>query len=647
MTNTKRTKRALLSSVVALLLCFSMLIGTTYAWFTDSVTSASNVIKTGNLDIEVEYTLDGETWNDLDGAGDLFQKGLWEPGHTEVVALKIENKGSLALKYVANMNIYNEIVGKNKDGGDIVLSEILTVGTLVQEANQVGEIAVELAFKNENMYKGTAAFKASNVLEENQELLPGSAHYVIIKVDMAETVGNEANHDGVNVPSIEFGLNVLATQYTYENDSFGNQYDKDAAYDKLWNGSFDTAWYYADPAATEFTIESANELAGLAQLVNTGVDSFAGKSFKLSDNVDLNGIKWTPIGTKANSFKGVFDGQGNTVKNLYIESDASSVGLFGFVEGNVSISNLTVENAVIVDKVTGDDSAAYGAVIGNATSATPVKVDNVTVTGNIQINGDWYVGALIGRSKGAVVTNCSVIGEDGSFISSGRWAAAISGYDNGEAKISDCRIENIEVKSASYSGGVAALGAAGADVHGNTVKNVDIVVENASASLTKAYGSVIGGVSVYSYSKKPITAYDNTVDGVTYTVNGVAADAQEMGSKYASGEDQGLVTMPTVKLGNDHYTYLKLAVAAAPKDETTTIIELTGDTMITAKFKPSVAKDQNIILKTNGYNLIWVEQDGNKMPVTDADGNLVTIVVTDANMSSYITVKTGGSFTIQ
>ena len=77
MTN-KTTKRALLSSVLALFLCFTMLLGTTYAWFTDEVTSGSNVIKAGNLDIAVEYTLDGETWKDLDGAEDLFQKGLWE-----------------------------------------------------------------------------------------------------------------------------------------------------------------------------------------------------------------------------------------------------------------------------------------------------------------------------------------------------------------------------------------------------------------------------------------------------------------------------------------------------------------------------------------------------------------------------------------
>ena len=233
----KKTKRSLLMSVVSLLLCFSMLLGSTFAWFTDSVTSGSNVIQSGNLDLDVQYTLDGENWKNLDGANDLFQKGLWEPGHTEVVALRIENKGSLALKYQANMNIIKETIGKNKDGGDIVLSDILTVSTLTQQANQIGDIAVMLAFTGENAvdYTDPVAFKSGNVLQNDSNLLPGEAHYVIVKVDMAETVGNEANHDGVNKPSIEFGINVLATQTSNESDSFGSDYDKNATFDDFAN----------------------------------------------------------------------------------------------------------------------------------------------------------------------------------------------------------------------------------------------------------------------------------------------------------------------------------------------------------------------------------------------------------------------------
>ena len=241
----KQTKRSLLMSALSLLLCFSMLLGTSWAWFTDSVSSGSNVIKSGNLDLDVQYTLDGKTWNDLDGADDLFQKGLWEPGHTEVVALKITNKGSLALKYSASMNIIKETIGKNKDGGNIVLSEILTVSTLTfAEAGvdplfgfNIAERSIEEAFKGENnlAYNAPVAFKAGNVLQDDKQLLPGEAHYVVVKVDMPETVGNEANHDGKNAPKIEFGINVLATQSTYESDSFGDSYDKDATFEDFAN----------------------------------------------------------------------------------------------------------------------------------------------------------------------------------------------------------------------------------------------------------------------------------------------------------------------------------------------------------------------------------------------------------------------------
>ena len=239
MTNNKLTKRTLLSSVLSIVLCVSMLLGTTYAWFTDSVTSGSNVIQSGNLDLEVQYTLDGENWANLDGATNLFQTGLWEPGHTEVVVLKISNEGSLALKYGATMNLVAETVGKTKNGDDIVLSEILTVSTLIQQTGMVGDIAVMLAFINEVgvLYENTSLFNDANVLGAQKTLASGDSHYLIIKVDMAETVGNEANHDGVNKPSIDFGLNIYATQDIGENDSFGNDYDALADYAYFYSGT--------------------------------------------------------------------------------------------------------------------------------------------------------------------------------------------------------------------------------------------------------------------------------------------------------------------------------------------------------------------------------------------------------------------------
>lgn len=371
----KNTNKALLTSVVALILCCSMLVGSTFAWFTDSAASGSNVITSGNLDIEVEYTLDGKTWANLDGAKDLFSKGLWEPGHTEVVALRIKNNGSLALKYAASMNIVDETIGKTKDGENIVLSEILTVGTLVQEANLIGEIAVELAFENENAYKGTTAFKASNVLEADQELLPGSAHYVVIKVDMPESVGNEANHDGVHVPSINFGVNVMAAQYTHENDSFGNEYDKDAEY--------------------VLGVSSAEEMLNAVQGGNIGLEADT-----VYNNTDPNKQLIMETNDEIN-----FNGNGNTITVTGADPSIGNHGYVGFVPPageDATVSNVTITGTGFVE------IGHYGIGGGNYT-ANNLKIENLEST---LANGDkgFTLGCAFMANGDAILNDCVMTG---------------------------------------------------------------------------------------------------------------------------------------------------------------------------------------------------------------------------------------------
>ena len=101
MTGLKATKRALISSVIALFLCFSMLLGTTFAWFTDSVTSSGNIIQSGTLDVTMEWAdgtkaipaEDSADWKDA-SAGAIFKSSLWEPGYVEVRHIKIANEGT-------------------------------------------------------------------------------------------------------------------------------------------------------------------------------------------------------------------------------------------------------------------------------------------------------------------------------------------------------------------------------------------------------------------------------------------------------------------------------------------------------------------------------------------------------------------------
>ena len=88
MKKAKTTKRALLSSVLALILCMSMFVGTTFAWFTDSVTSANNIITSGNLDVDLEYKTDwADAWADVDSTTKVFdENALYEPHFLPFVA---------------------------------------------------------------------------------------------------------------------------------------------------------------------------------------------------------------------------------------------------------------------------------------------------------------------------------------------------------------------------------------------------------------------------------------------------------------------------------------------------------------------------------------------------------------------------------
>ena len=243
MNNKRATKRALLTSVMALVMCVVMLVGTTFAWFTDTASTGVNKIQAGNLDIKVEYrTSLEEDWKTLDNATDLFGAAgtLFEPGHTRVVELKIENAGNLALKYKIGMNVVSETEGTNKAGNPYKLSNYLKVAaTGIQQYPAEGSIGAAMEgqiFAKPSWAAWTEYGFANFELDKNErnhilDLQPGDAQVLGIKVYMPETVGNEANaRTSKEAASISFGLNVLATQYTTESDSYGSDYDKDATY---------------------------------------------------------------------------------------------------------------------------------------------------------------------------------------------------------------------------------------------------------------------------------------------------------------------------------------------------------------------------------------------------------------------------------
>ena len=206
------TKRSLLASVFALVLCVAMLVGSTFAWFTDTATTGVNKIVSGKLDVDIigadsndhvsdlKFTKAGMT--DAEASAEV----LWEPGCRYLTeGFRIANKGNLALKWKAQVN--KGATAANANHADL-LDVIDFYLVRSKDANDMG----------------TALDEFSGKLEKN-----ATSGVYYIKGVMKTTAGNE--YQGLTLEGIT--ITVYATQDTVENDSFNNQYDKDAKYTQV------------------------------------------------------------------------------------------------------------------------------------------------------------------------------------------------------------------------------------------------------------------------------------------------------------------------------------------------------------------------------------------------------------------------------
>ena len=212
MNNKRATKRALLTSVMALVMCVVMLAGTTFAWFTDTASTGVNKIQAGNLDVDII----GEDGKSLDGKTLSFKNVndktdiLWEPGATFFTqGFQIVNKGNLALKYK---------VVVSGTTGDAKLLEAIDFAVVTDNTKKDAE-AVSFAEEGKLLNKGDTA-------PESAVTDTGAKAYYYLRGHMKEEAGNEYKNltmDGISIT-------VYATQYTHENDSFGPDYDANATY---------------------------------------------------------------------------------------------------------------------------------------------------------------------------------------------------------------------------------------------------------------------------------------------------------------------------------------------------------------------------------------------------------------------------------
>ena len=222
------SKKALLSSAFALVLSIAMLIGTTFAWFTDTASTAVNKIQSGNLDVELEYSKDFTAWTKVSDTTKVFEDStLWEPGRTEVVYLRVKNAGNLALKYTLGLGNVYESAGRNVANDSYFLSNYVKMGTVDASAAYENRAAAINAVD-------PVADTIKNLGEKGvvgATLKSGETKTYAMVIYMPTEVGNEANprnKDPYWAAKLSFGVSVNATQATVESDSFDNTYDEKA-----------------------------------------------------------------------------------------------------------------------------------------------------------------------------------------------------------------------------------------------------------------------------------------------------------------------------------------------------------------------------------------------------------------------------------
>jgi predicted ribosomally synthesized peptide with SipW-like signal peptide len=287
MTKTKSTKRALLVSLLALLTCVSMLVGSTFAWFTDSVTSAGNKIQSGTLDVDLVdaagNSMADKVINFKTADNRAQDQILWEPGCTyNTEKFFVKNTGNLHLKFKVLIN------GIEGDAKLLEAIEFTLNGAAIQETEYpLAPDATSGAF--------------------------------VLTGHMKEEAGNE--YQGLTVEGI--AISVFATQETYEKDSFNDQYDKGAA----WDGTIPSAKpdsLVVDTAAKLISINDADAFAYLNTLLNDGnfTANYGAKrqyAFELNCEINLLGNEWTPI--VMSNFVG-YDSKGHTISYLRVSSGA-------------------------------------------------------------------------------------------------------------------------------------------------------------------------------------------------------------------------------------------------------------------------------------------------------------------------------------
>ncbi len=344
MNQKKSTKRTLITSTLSLVLCMAMLIGTTFAWFTDSVISNGNIIASGKLDAELKYKnkYDDTEWIDA-STGAIFNYDRWEPGYVDVKYVQVANTGNLAFKYRLNIVPETPVVD-----GEVDLADVIDVYVVAEPQGQITRQSLETMKKAGTLAElmedadGAAygvllpaedvAAKDIELAEEDKAIAVQGATTMCIALKMQETAGNEYQELSVGDG---FRVELLATQYTWEKDSFDNQYD--AGLEILEEGDLlveenAIQYVYTEDGEKVLYLVTENYTSDTVN-VPEGVTSLGNYSFYYNSNVKTVNVP-------------------ASVKDLGRAFDSSKVETVNLSEGLESISNRAFRNTSALKNVT-------------------------------------------------------------------------------------------------------------------------------------------------------------------------------------------------------------------------------------------------------------------------------------------------------
>ena len=592
--NQKATKRALLTSVMALVMCVVMLVGTTFAWFTDTASTNVNRIVAGNLDVDIVDATDTSTSLDkgtlqflraADGTDEptKVENVLWEPGATFFTqGFKIANKGNLALKYKV---VVSGITG---DTGLLKVMKFDVVSAIEKTGHEV------------------------NFTTTSSTLLPSAAgtpsvsdttYY--LRGHMDENAGNEYK----NMTLTGISVTVYATQLNSEFDSFGSDYDEGAEYPAdVWDGKIATAEDLA--AATDdnkvVTVDSGKLLAALRNEVNKG-ESYDGYTIKLTKNLDLNGIEWTPIGVKdGNKFKGVFDGQNRKVLNLKIENGPDYAAFFGAIE-NATVKNLTVEGSVKGSNVAGIAARVDG-------SSQVINCTNrATVTGTNKAAG---ITVKI-EANNALLENC--VNEGDVSCNTNNGAAGVVVYaQNGKFTIKNC-VNNGNI-TAPRAGGI---------VYNVSDNGNGLITGCVNKGNITSNGEKVAGI-VSMNSAKVIT--DLTISDCKNVGNISGQDASSICCMEYAHED-GKPNTNSGEISASRIRYISEGSAAIDGNVDANIDIFTGATVTISGGKYTGRIDNKGVLTINGGDFTSVPNFFNEGTLTVNDGKFGEIRTNNAGVT--------------